>query len=49
MVHYILSVAPCEYASCQHLCISGARGGAECMCATGYTLQADRKTCKGNK
>ncbi len=39
--------APCEFAGCQHLCVSEAHGGAECLCAAGYVLQPDRKSCKG--
>ena len=42
-------LAACVSAQCSHLCVSEAHGGARCLCATGFTLQPDRKSCIGEQ
>ena len=36
---------PCFEHSCDHICLVNSTGGAFCVCANGYGLQEDGKSC----
>ena len=44
---YFIEIESCRTSDCQHRCKETNGGGVECYCNSGYTLDADGKSCNG--
>ena len=39
---------PCEASDCEHICLlNDLEDGFSCVCAEGYGILSDRRSCKG--